>query len=60
MTLGEARDAIGQVVVYRPGGGGLETGVVTSVGDAFVFVRYGADRHSKATRPEDLELETSP
>ena len=31
-----------------------EEGVITSVTGAFVFVRYGADVHSKATRPEDL------
>jgi hypothetical protein len=32
-----------------------EEGVITSVTGAFVFIRYGADVHSKATRPEDLE-----
>jgi hypothetical protein len=32
-------------------------GVITSVGIAAVFVRYGADVGSKATSPGDLELE---
>jgi len=32
-----------------------EDGVVTSFNDVFVFVRYGADKGSKATRPQDLQ-----
>lgn len=31
-----------------------ETGTVTDVNNYYVFVRYDGDRHSKATRPEDL------
>lgn len=57
LTLEQARKSIGKYVVYRPPGGPLETGIITSVNDEFVFVRYGADRGSKATRPQDLELE---
>jgi len=31
-----------------------EYGVITSFNDSYVFVRYGADTHSKATRRQDL------
>jgi hypothetical protein len=61
VTLDEARALIGNAVVYLPSrahigvsGGQLEEGVITSVNDAYVFVRYGADKHSKATVAEDL------
>ncbi len=61
MTLEEFRPLIGRRVVYLPSRrlhlGQLESGTITSVGDAFVFVRYGADLGSKATNAEDLELE---
>lgn len=33
-----------------------EDGMITSVNDTYVFVRYAGDQHSKATSPEDLEL----
>ena len=33
------------------------TGVITSVGSNYVFVRYGNDTVSKATRAKDLILE---
>jgi hypothetical protein len=42
---------IGRKVVYRED----ETGEITSFTDKVVFVRYGNDLHSKATRREDLE-----
>lgn len=32
-----------------------EEGVITSFNDQYVFVRYGADKISKATRRLDLE-----
>lgn len=59
MTLDEARDRVGLLVVYRAphlkrteqG----EQGVITSVNDHFVFVRYGAQTGSQATPPELLE-----
>lgn len=61
MTLDEARAGIGRGVVYwatrRDCGGQLESGVITSVNETFVFVRYGAAKQSAATRPEDLEFE---
>jgi hypothetical protein len=49
---------IGRAVVYtgnRYPGGKLEEGVITSFNDHRVFVRYGADKHSKATSRPDLE-----
>lgn len=52
MTLDEARQSIGQLVVYHPSADEpVEQGVVTSVNDYYVFVRYGSDVHSKATAP---------
>jgi len=32
----------------------IEYGVITSFNDKYVFVKYGSDTHSKATRREDL------
>lgn len=55
MTLDEARRHIGNKVVYRTGYGRVEEGVVTSVNDRFVFVRYGSDVHSKSTDPSAIE-----
>jgi hypothetical protein len=52
------KDDIGRAVVYtghrRPGGRLLQ-GTITSFHDHAVFVRYGADTHSKATSRADLE-----
>jgi hypothetical protein len=51
-------DDIGRAVVYtgnRYPGGKLEDGVITSFTDYSVFVRYGADKYSKATSRADLE-----
>jgi hypothetical protein len=51
-------DDIGRAVVYtgnRLPGGKLKEGVITSFHDRAVFVRYGADKHSKATSRADLE-----
>lgn len=62
MTLDEAREALRQRdvrVIYRQSGWcdcGAEEGEITAVRGAYVFVRYGWDQHSKATRPADLEL----
>lgn len=55
MTLDEARANIGVGVTYRPPGGVIEDGVITSVNARWVFVRYRGDNHSKATHPRDLE-----
>lgn len=61
MTLDEARESIGQGVIYLPrsreGMEHAEAGVISSVNDHYVFVRYGSDRGTKATYPEDLTLE---
>jgi ribosomal protein L35AE/L33A len=57
MMLEEARELIGRRVTYRPyPEGAVEEGTITSVGGAYVFVRYGADVASKATNPQDLWL----
>ena len=60
MTLEEARKNIGRYVVYTPFKGcdasQKEMGIITSVNDRYVFVRYGNDINSKATRPEDLKM----
>ena len=55
MTLSEARDHAGHGVIYATGHR-AEDGVITSVGDRWVFVRYAGDQHSKATAPELLTL----
>lgn len=58
MTIDEAREHIGNKVVYRsahvPADAPGEEGVITSVNSSMVFVRYGADAHSKATCPSDI------
>lgn len=54
MTLGTARGLIGSAVVYRPRPGVVEQGVIMSVNDRYVFVRYGAQMTSQATDPEHL------
>lgn len=58
MTLDEATNSIGRAVVYVPTQWGIpvEEGVITSTNDRYVFVRYGADKHSKATDPALLEF----
>jgi hypothetical protein len=51
-------DDIGRAVIYtgnRYPGGELEEGVITSFHDHAVFVRYGAEKGSKATSRADLE-----
>ena len=55
MTLEEARASIGLLVVYRRKGQKPDQGVVTSVNDHYVFVRYGSQVGSQATDPADLE-----
>jgi hypothetical protein len=56
MTLAQARAHIGAGVVYRPGHGPVEDGVITGVGPTLVFVRYAGDIGSKGTQPEHLDL----
>ena len=57
---------VGQRVRYIPGVAksninheACENGVVTSVNEHYVFVRYGAERYSKATNPVDLRVWTT-
>jgi len=47
---------IGRKVIYRHKHGVdlLEEGIITSYNDKFVFVKYGADSFSKATKASDL------
>lgn len=59
MTLDEARENIGASVVYIGAHDAREYGVISSVRQHFVFVRYGTDDYGKATYPEDLELATA-
>lgn len=56
MTVDEARRHIGHGVVYCNAYGEREDGVITSVGETLVFVRYVGDQSSKATNPRDLTL----
>lgn len=56
MTLDEARDHIGDGVVYKTEGSHAEDGVITSVSSRLVFVRYKGDNHSKGTSAADLTL----
>lgn len=62
MTIEQARENIGRNVTYERYYGDLmvsgpEFGVITSVNDRYVFVRYGAQVGSKATDPADLTLD---
>jgi len=59
MTLDDARSAIDREVLYLPSGGSIdstEVGVITSVGDQWVFVRFGTSATSAALDPADLTL----
>lgn len=59
MTLEQARRHVGAAVVYTvPHGLLTEDGIITSVNEKWVFVRYGRDRHAKATHPDNLDLES--
>ena len=55
ITIDQARDNIGRGVVYRRPHCETEQGVITSVSETTVFVRYSGDMHSKGTCPADLE-----
>ena len=46
----------GRAVVYTPRVGPREDGVIASWNEAYIFVRYGADRTPKATDPNDLDF----
>lgn len=58
MTIDPQQSDIGRCVIYtgnRYPGGLPEIGVITSYNQVSVFVRYGDEKHSKATSREDLE-----
>ena len=59
MSIDEARDSIGLLVVYRRKGQPPDQGVITSVTDRYVFVRYGSQVGSAATNPKDIEVVAS-
>lgn len=54
LTLDGARELIGQRVTYCPHPGRLEQGRISSVGTAYVYVKYDGAEYPKATRPWDL------
>lgn len=58
MTITEARQHIGQGVVYRPHDDApvVENGTIVRVNDTWVFVLYSGDTTPKATSPHNLEL----
>lgn len=59
MTVEEAREHIGEEVIYHPYAPELdpaEQGVITSVNGCYAFVRYGSEAASKATSPYLLTL----
>jgi hypothetical protein len=57
VTLDEARAAVGRRVVFTYFHGEQDAGVVTSVNDKNVFVRFGAKAFSEACDPDRLALE---
>lgn len=56
MTLDECRDNVGAGVVYDPGYGPREDGMILRVGDLYPFVLFVGDRTAKATPAEHLTL----
>jgi hypothetical protein len=44
-----SKDDIGRSVIYQAAAQPPEEGIITSFNGSYVFVRYGADHHSKAT-----------
>jgi hypothetical protein len=54
-VINPTKNDIGRKVVYRMSPIAIDEGVITSFNDAFVFVRYGANTTSAATKREHLE-----
>jgi hypothetical protein len=54
LTIEEACRSIGSIVIHGSESAVMKYGVITSVGECLVFVRYRDDQHSSATRPADL------
>ena len=58
ITLKEARNSISKSVIYKKGTPQEEAGIITSVNELFVFVRYSLyGDTSQATSPEDLDFQ---
>ena len=55
ISLDEARERLGDHVLYHPLGAQTEFGTVIRVSDTMVFVWYQGDHNAKATSPADLE-----
>jgi hypothetical protein len=57
MTISEAREHVDREVAYRPFADVLpERGVITSVDEHWVHVRYGSNSYSEKTEPWLLTL----
>jgi hypothetical protein len=56
VTIDEAREHIGDRVVYASGYNPPENGVITGVSRTSVFVRFDGALHAKGTDPADLTL----
>ena len=60
MSIDEARAHVGDRVVYHPwgerAGERREYGVITSVNEWYVFVRYDGKQASQGSYPEQLAL----
>lgn len=52
--INPTKNDVGRSVIYKPGRGHVEEGVITSFNDYAVFVRYGSDKQSKGTYRKDL------
>lgn len=53
------REDIGRKVIYHTNYGTDEEGEIVALGPLLVFVRFGTDKHTKATNPRDLEWVSS-
>lgn len=56
MTLEEANNSIGRKVVFEQFGCKKEEGVITSVNDRFIFVRFGNSCQGQACSPSSISL----
>lgn len=54
IDLTEARDRIGDGVLYLSGHTNAEQGYITSVNDRYIFVRFGNQAHGVACHPDSL------
>lgn len=54
ITLEQAKQNIGNKVIYLKGTDRQEEGIISSVNENYVFVRYGGNCTAQATKPKDL------